>query len=98
MLILNLEYRKDGLYAKLIGSLTKHSTYKFYQYVIPYMKKEEVKTFVCDCTHLRKIDFEGKSALLKTKLVLKDQKGKFLLCHVKENLKKELVGYRMRIL
>ncbi len=97
MLILNLEEKETGLYARLVGTLNKRSTYKVYQYIIPYMKQKKIKNFTCDCSHLRKIDFEGKSALLKMKLVLKDQKGSLLLCNVKEELKKELIGYRMRI-
>ena len=97
LLILNLEWKENNLYAQLVGSLTKNSVYKFDQYVIPYMKQNQIQNFFCDCTHLKKIDFEGKGILLKTKLELKKQKGSLFLCHLKEELKNELVGYRMRI-
>ena len=97
MLILNLEQKEECLYARLVGSLTKNTTYKVYQYVIPYMKQRNIKSFLCDCTKLRKIDFDGKGALLKIKLLLKKEKKEFLLCNVKEQIKEELIGYRMRI-
>lgn len=97
MLILQIEERKESLYAKLEGKLTRKETYQVEQYLIPYIVKNKVKNFVCDCKKLKKIDIDGKYALLKTKVVLKKQKGEFLLCDVKESIKKELIGYRMRI-
>ena len=97
MLILNLEQKEECLHARLVGSLTKNTTYKVYQYVIPYMKQKNIKSFICDCKSLRRIDFDGKGALLKIKLYLKKQKGNFLLCNVKDTMKQELIGYRMRI-
>ena len=97
MLILQIEERKENLYAKLEGKLTRKETYQVEHYLIPYIVKNKVKNFVCDCKKLKKIDIDGKYALLKTKVVLKKQKGEFLLCDVKESIKKELIGYRMRI-
>ena len=97
MLILQMEEKKDHLYATLEGSLTCKETYQLEHYLIPYMIKRKTKSLVCDCKKLKKIDFDGKYALLKTKVVLKKQKGEFLLCDVKESIKKELIGYRMRI-
>ncbi len=97
MLILNLEQKNEFLHARLVGTLTSKTAYKMYQYVIPYMKQNQIKHFICDCKNLRKIDFDGKGALLRVKLVLKHQKGTLLLCNLKEELKKELIGYRMRI-
>ncbi len=97
MLILQIEERKENLYAKLEGKLTRKETHQVLDYLIPYIVKNNVKNFVCDCKKLKKIDLDGKYALLKTKVVLKKQKGNFLLCDVKESIKKELIGYRMRI-
>jgi len=95
--MLNLEYQEDTLYARLEGKLTKKETYKLEHYIIPYIKNNKIKHFICDCKKLRKIDVEGKYALLKTKIVLKKQKGNLLLCDVKKNIKEDLIGYRMRI-
>ena len=98
MLMLRIEHKDDTLYASLSGKLTKDSTYKLEHYIIPYIKKNQIKSMICDCKNLKKIDFEGKYALLKTKMVLKEQQGKLLLCDVKKNIKQGLIGYRMRIL
>ncbi len=97
MLMLNLDLEGQNLYARLVGKLTKKETYKFHHYVIPYIEQEKVKNFICDCKELKTIDSEGKYALLKTKIVLKRQQGNLLLCDVKKDIKKSLIGYRMRI-
>ena len=97
MLILNLDVQGENLYARLVGKLTKKETYKFHHYIIPYIQKEKIKNFICDCKGLSKVDSEGKYALLKTKITMKKQKGNFLLCDVKDDIKKSLIGYRMRI-
>ena len=75
MLILQIEEKKENLYAKLEGKLTRKETYQVEQYLIPYIVKNKVKNFVCDCKKLKKIDIDGKYALLKTKVVLKKQKS-----------------------
>ena len=97
MLILNLECQEDTLIANMRGKLTKKEAYKIEHYVIPFIKKQKIKHFVCDCTKLTKMDSEGRYVLLKTKYTLKKQKGNFLLLGVKECLKKDLLKYRMRI-
>ena len=97
LLILQIEEQQENLYAKLEGKLTHKDTYQFDHYLIPYIEKKKVRNFICDCQKLHKIDTAGKYALLKMKLTLKKHKGTFLLKDVKENIKKELIGYRMRI-
>lgn len=98
MLILNLDYEENNLYARLEGKLTKRETYKLDHYVIPFIKQNKVNNFICDCKKLKKVDVEGRYALLKTKIVLKKQKGTLILKNVKEDIKKDLIGFRMRIL
>ena len=71
MLILQIEERKENLYAKLEGKLTRKETHQVLDYLIPYIVKNNVTNFVCDCKKLKKIDLDGKYALLKTKVVLK---------------------------
>lgn len=88
MLILQIEEKKENLYAKLEGKLTRKETYQVEQYLIPYIVKNKVKNFVCDCKKLKKIDIDGKYALLKTKVVLKKQKGNFFYVMLKKVLKK----------
>ena len=97
MLILNLSLEGHTLYAKLKGNLTKKETYKINHYIIPYLQKNHISSFILDCRDLKKVDSEGRYVLLKTKIILKKQQGKFLLCNVKNDIKESLMGYRMRI-
>lgn len=97
MLILNLSLEGHTLYAKMKGNLTKKETYKINHYVIPYLQKNNISSFILDCRDLKKVDSEGRYVLLKTKIILKKQQGKFLLCNVKNDIKESLMGYRMRI-
>ena len=97
VLILSQKKEQDRLFLSMNGNLTKRETYKIEDYIIPMLKKEKIKQVICDCSSLKKIDFDGKYTLLKTKLILKKQKGTLLLCDVKKSIKNELIGYRMRI-
>ncbi len=97
MLILTMEQKDDILHATMVGKLTKNTTYKLEHYMIPYIQKYRIKKLLCDCKRLKKIDYEGKYALLKTKLVLKKQQGKMTLFDVKESIRKSLIGYRMHV-
>ena len=97
MLSLNLEYKEENLYAKLVGKLTRKETYKLEEYIIPYIEDGKVKNFYCDCSRLKKMDAEGRFSLFRVKVLLKRQKGSLILVDVKKDLKEKLVGYRMRI-
>lgn len=97
MLILSQRLRDKTLFLIMKGCLTKKDVYKINDYIIPFIKKEQVQELVCDCSGLKHIDYDGKYVLLKTKLVLRKQKGHMLLCDVKASVKNELLGYRMRI-
>ena len=97
MLSLNLEYKEENLYAKLVGKLTRKETYKLEGYIIPYLKLGKVKNFYCNCEKLKKMDAEGRFSLFRVKVLLKRQKGSLILVDVKKDLKEKLVGYRMRI-
>ena len=97
MLILSQNLNDKTLFLMIKGCLTKKEVYKIDDYVIPFIKKEQVKELVCDCSGLKRVDYEGKYVLLKMKLVLRKQKGKLTLCDVKQSIKNELMGYRMRI-
>ena len=88
MLILQIEEKKENLYAKLEGKLTRKETYQVEQYLIPYIVKNKVKNFVCDCKKLKKIDIDGKYALLKTKVKKKKQRVNFFYAMLKKVLKK----------
>lgn len=97
MLMLSLNRKEDVLHVTMCGKLTKSSSYKLEHYMIPYIQKYQIKELLCNCKNLKKIDYEGKYALLKTKIVLKKQQGKMTLFDVKDSIKKGLIGYRMHV-
>lgn len=97
MLSLNLEYKEENLYAQLVGKLTRKETYKLEGYIIPYLKLGKVKNFYCNCEKLKKMDAEGRHSLFRVKVILKRHNGSLILSGVREDLKKDLIGYRMRI-
>lgn len=96
--MLSLDRREDTLHVTMSKKLTKDNIYQLEHYVIPYIQKYKIKELLCDCKKLKKIDYEGKYALLKTKIVLKKQQGKMTLFDVKESIKKGLIGYHMHVL
>ena len=52
MLSLNLEYKEENLYAKLVGKLTRKETYKLEGYIIPYLKLGKVKTYAIEFKYI----------------------------------------------
>ena len=98
MLYVNLTRQDDILYAHLEGKLTRKETYKIEQYLIPYIKKNKIKCLCCDCLKLKKMDIDGKYALLNVKVQLKKQQGNFLLCNMSKQMKEGLIGFHFKIL
>ncbi len=94
-----IDIRKEGstLYAHLEGRLTKRHTHQIEDYLIPYIIKNDIKKLCCDCSKLKKVDLEGKYALLNTKIQMKKQHGNFLLCNMKKSIKESLLGYHFKI-
>lgn len=98
MFLIHLKQSGDILYASLEGNLNKRATYKIDEYLIPYVKKNAIKSLWCDCSKLKKMDLEGKYALLNTKITLKKQKGNFLICNMNKDLKEGLIGFHFKIM
>lgn len=98
MFYLHLKQQGSTLYARLEGKLCKHDIFQIEDYLIPYLEKNKIKSLCCDCSKLKKIDFEGKYALLNTKIQMKKQNGSFLLCNMKKSLKESLVGFHFKIM
>lgn len=98
MFYLHLKKQGSTLYAHLEGNLTKRQTHQINDYLIPYIKRNQIKSLCCDCSKLKKMDLEGKYALLNTKIELKKQKGNFLLCNMAKPLKEGLLGFHFKIM
>ncbi len=98
MFYINFKQKGDILYAHLEGRLTKYETHQIENYLIPYIKRNNVKSLCCDCSKLKKLDLDGKYALLNTKITMKNCKGNFLLCNMSKKLKNELIGFHFKIM
>lgn len=77
MFYMNLMKKEQTLFAKLEGKLIRGTTHQINDYLIPFIEKNQIKTLVCDCSTLKKMDLEGRYALLNVKIKLKKQKEKF---------------------
>ena len=102
MFYLNLRQQGNVLYAHLEGNLchkTASATYK----------AERSENKVCEncddkverktkCSKLRKMDLDGKYALLSAKIEMKKNGGNFLLCNMKKSLKEGLIGFHFKIM
>ncbi len=97
MLIMDLKNKDGYLFVSLLGKLTKKEVYKIEYHLIPYIKHNHLNKIIFNCQKLSKIDYDGKYALLKLKVMLHKSRGKMLLCDVKEDIKKSLINYRMKV-
>ena len=98
MFCIHLKKQGDILYTQLVGNLTKRKIHQINDYLIPYIKQNNIRSVCCDCSKLKKMDLEGKYALLNIKIELKKQKGNFLLCNMAKSLKEGLIGFHFKIM
>lgn len=83
---MDLEYVKEILFIRLKGNLNKKMSYKINNYLIPVLKKHKIKKVICNLKEMKSIDESGINAILNTKCVIKNNKGKIYICEVnKEN-------------
>ncbi len=97
MFFMQLKKQGDILYAHLEGNLSFHETHQIEHYLIPYLQRNNIKSLYCDCSKLKKIDIDGKYALLNIKIQMKKQKGNFLLCNMKKSMKEGLIGFHFKV-
>lgn len=98
MFYLNLRQQGNVLYAHLEGNLCHKTVHQIEYYLIPYLAKNKIKSLCCDCSKLRKMDLDGKYALLSAKIEMKKNGGNFLLCNMKKSLKEGLIGFHFKIM
>ncbi len=97
MFYIHLKKQGNCLYVRLDGKLVKTETFQIEDFLIPYIKKNQIKNLFFDCKNLKKLDLDGKYALLNTKIKMKEQKGSFLLCNMTKAMKEGLVGFHFKI-
>lgn len=96
MLKMDLEYNKGILFVRLEGNLTRRSSYKLNNYLVPVILKHKIKYLVYNMYLLEGIDESGLDALLNTKCAIRTNKGKICLCEVSESLEKSMKRLRIK--
>ena len=82
MFQMNLEYNKGILFARLSGNLSRKSSYKLNNYLVPVILKHKIKFLVYNFFDVKAIDETGLEAILNTKCAIRANKGKIVLCEV----------------
>ena len=83
MLKMDLEYVHEVLFVRLYGNLTRRHVFKINNYLIPVLKKHQIKNLIINCQNLKNIDEAGVDAILHAKCTMKRNQGKIFLCAVK---------------
>lgn len=86
MLKMDLEYVGSILFARLDGSLTRRTSYKINNYLLPLILKHKIKYVIYNLENLKSIDESGVDAILNTKVAIKKMKGKIYLCELNKEV------------
>lgn len=98
MLKMDLEYKGGILFIRLDGILNRKTSYKINNYVIPIINKHHIKYIIYNLENIKEIDNYGIDAIINTKLSLKKNNGKLLLCKLNNELKNNLKRLRIPII
>ena len=90
MLKMDLEYVKEILFVRLDGTLSRRTAYKINNYLVPIIKKHQIKNLIYNFQDLKSIDETGIDAILNTKCLIKRNKGKICLCEVAKEISLKL--------
>lgn len=92
MLELNLEYHKGILFVRLSGELTKQTSYKLNQNLIPMIQKHKIKYLVYNLYDLEKVDCNGLQALQNGQIAIQKNNGKIYMCEIPLRLYSKFTG------
>lgn len=95
MLKVDLEYESRILFIRLNGNLDKRKTYKITNYIIPLLKKHNIKKVIINLKDLKSIDSSGLTSVLQVKGVVHKNKGLFYICEASDLIKKELQKFHL---
>lgn len=97
MLKMDLEYESEILFIRLIGNLNKYWTYKINNYIVPVIKKHNIKIAVLNLNNIKSIDESGINAILNVKSIIKCNKGKLYLLNSDNYLIKVLKSLNIKL-
>lgn len=95
MLKMDLEYNNGILFARLKGILNNKSSYKINQYLNPVLKKHKIKYLVYNLFSLESIDESGLNAIINTKITIKNNHGKIVICEVPEVISQAIKSLKL---
>lgn len=95
MLKMDLEFNKGILFVRLKGKLLRKNSYKITNYLNPVLKKHKIKYLVYNFFFLEDIDSSGIDAIINTKYIIKNNKGKIRMCEINDNIKNKIKMTRL---
>ena len=95
MLTINIEYREEIMFVRLKGELTKDTVAKLDKKVTNKIENLGICNLVLNVTNLKLIDYKGINKLLYNYEIVKNNKGKILLCGNNLNIKNILKKSRI---
>ena len=95
MLKMDLEFKSGILFVRLKGKLFRKNCYKINNYLSPILKKHKIKYLVYNFLSLEDIDPSGIDAIINTKYIIKNNKGKIRMCKINQNIKEKIKKVRL---
>lgn len=90
MLKMDLEYINKILFVRLNGKLLRKNCYKINNYLNPVLKKHQIKCLVYNFSNLEEVDGSGIDAILESKYIIKENRGKIRMCNASKGLKEKI--------
>ena len=95
MLTVGTEFRKGIFFVRLKGDLNKNTIYKLEKRVTNVVKKNGIRNIVFNFTNLKSIDIKGINSIFYNYEIIKENKGKSLLCGNNDRIRKKLKTSRL---
>ena len=90
MLKVDLEYYKKVLFIRLNGVLTRSTSYKINNYLVPVILKQKIKYGVLNLQNITDIDEDGIDSLHNIKYAIKSNHGLVYLYENNKNIVKKI--------
>jgi anti-anti-sigma factor len=90
MLNIILEFRKGILFVRLNGTLSRETVIKYNNDVSCMIKESGIKNVLINLNELIYIDFKGISSLFYTYELVRENRGRMMICGINDNIKKHI--------
>ena len=98
MLFIDIEYKNKIMHIRLKGNLTKKNSKRINYYINPILEKHCIKKVIYNVHNLKDIDYFGIDALKRSKVIVKKNHGKIIICEANKNIKEKLKMIKVKIL